>query len=222
MDSSSTHPIKPRLETIPAERGSRDRPAPLADEQLIASTGHQVVLKVYADRTFQLQLPDSTEDIFVPVGCKLFTGDPLLSGVKIKIRNSVGEIFTADGGYGIQISFSPDDHSWYRPGSNSIEMPVFSSRDPETGETSIRGSIEAIEPVSMEPGSRMSPRCKLADLIFGLSPRIRRQSGLEFKLAIFPHALPNARDSEGAYLSIEGFPHRETDWLDGDLLFDDE
>jgi len=223
LDPASPYKIETNQNAQSLGDDSRDPSQPSGDERIIASTGDQVVLKVYADRSFQLHLPHTTEGIFVPVDKELFTSDSLPDGVKIKVRNSAGEIFTAEGGYGMQISYGPNDESWYRPGSNHIEMPVFSSRDPITGEAIIvPGSGEPIKPASTESSARSSPRGKLTDLIFGLSPRIRQQSGLEFKLAIFPSAIPNGRDSEGDYLSPLDFQLHETEWLDGHLLFDDE
>jgi hypothetical protein len=223
--SSSPHQIKTGPGIRSAENDPRDHSALPASERVIASAGDQVVLKVYADRTFQVHLPDTTKDIFVAVGKDLFTSwDGIPKGVKIKIRNGAGEIFTAEGGVGMQFSYGPDGHTWYRPGTGSIEMPIFSSRRvPGTGEfIKIPGTGAPIEPVPNTSTARTSPRGKLADIIFGLSPRVRQQSGLEFKLAIIPAALPNARGSDRDYLSAEDFPRHETDWLDGNLLFDDE
>ncbi|MCX6880852.1 MAG: hypothetical protein NTW21_44685 [Verrucomicrobia bacterium] len=87
-----------------------------ASERVISTTGEEVLLKIYADRTFQLHLPENTHDIFVPVGAKLFTSetdrpDEVPDGVQIKIRNSAGEIFTAVDG----ISYGADGAGWYRP-----------------------------------------------------------------------------------------------------------
>jgi hypothetical protein len=221
---SSRHQRQAEQETHSAKNGTRNRPAQPASTRVIASAGDQVVLKVYADRTFQLHLPDSTKDIFVPVGRDLFgDANDIPPGVKIKIRNSAGEIFTGHGGRGMQVYYGPEDHGWYRPGSGRIEMPVFSTVDPTTGEqTKVPGSGEPIEPLPDTSSARISPRGKLANMITGLSPGIRQQSGLEFKLAILPFALPNVRDSEGDRLQREYFPRHETGWLDGQLLFDDE
>lgn len=200
-----------------------------AAQRVITSVGDQVILKVYADQTFQLFLPETSKNIFVLIGKELFTsvdlptGISLPFGVKIKVRNGAGEIFTAERGYGLRLWHGPGDDLWYRPGSNQIEMPIFSSRLTKTGERiDIPRSADAIHAISNEAGSRISPRGYIEDLIYGLSPRLRQQSGLEFKLAIIPTSLPNARDSEADYLSLDDFPRYETEWLDGKLLFADE
>jgi hypothetical protein len=112
---------------------------------------------------------------------------------------------------------------WQDNGAQVNELRFFSSRRTEIGETmKISGTGEPIKSVSHASSARRSPRAKLASVIFGLSPRFRQQSGLEFKLAIYPYGIPNARDSEGNYLSPDDFPRHETAWIDGNLLVDDE
>ena len=195
-----------------------------ASERVISTTGEEVLLKIYADRTFQLHLPENTNDIFVPAGEKLFTSetdcpDEVPDGVQIKIRNSAGEILTAVNG----ISYGADGAGWYRPVliPSRIRMPVFSRRRIVNGEAVAVFS----DPPKMElsaPADRISLRVKLSAMIERLPHNIRNQSGLEFKLSISPVVLFNAYDSKGDCLDRQDFPRHETGWLDGDLLFDDE
>jgi len=195
-----------------------------ASERVISTTGKEILLKIYADHTFQLYLPENTNDIFVPAGEKLFTSetdcpDEVPDGVQIKIRNSAGEILTAVDGIGN----GAEDAGWYRPVliPSRIRMPVFSRR------RIVNGEVVAIfsDPPKMElsaPTDRISPRVKLSAMIERLPHNIRNQSGLEFKLSIAPGALLNAYDSNGTRLDCRDFPRHETGWFDGGLLFDDE
>ena len=85
--SFSAHQTKTGPGIRSRESDSRDLPARPASERVIASAGDQVVLKIYADRTFQLHLPDTAKNLFVVAGQDLFTSwDGMPSGVKIKIH----------------------------------------------------------------------------------------------------------------------------------------
>lgn len=194
-----------------------------ASGMLVSTAGKKVLLNIYADGTFQLALPEHSNEIFVPKGENLLDHPAgLPRGVKIKIRNGAGEIVTASGGRGMQTLYDGEGSGWYRPGTGSIEMPVFSKR------VVIAGVVHQV-PVPSEsrpterpaPDRRISQRTRLSAMIEGLSRNFRNQSGLEFKLSIIPAGL-NAYDSAGKRLGAPDFPMAETGWLNGDLLFEDE
>jgi hypothetical protein len=231
VSSASPLPKLPRDRGIKVAGGSEARGSHSqnstslpASQRMISTAGKEIRLEIYADRTFQLHLPEDMNGIFVSRGQKLFTSEndrpgEVPDGVAIKIRNGAGEIFTVVHG----MSNGTIGEGWYRPvlEPNRIRMPVFSTRRVAMAETAPLVS----EPPKLDlsaPAERMSPRVKLSALIARLPRNIRNQSGLEFKLSIEPVDLLSAYDMKGARLNSQDFPRHETGWLNGDLLFDDE
>lgn len=220
---SPPHQIETARTIRPAKSGPRHESRSSLRQQVIATTGTQVILDVYADRTFLLHLPDRTKDIFVVQGKDLFaTWDGVPRGVKIMIRNGAGQVLTPVSSMGMQISGISAESGWHGWEPNHIEMPVFRSRLVTPGEpVDIPIPPDAIELVPRTSSARMSPRVKLADMAraFSLATReVADLEGLQFKLAFFPGQSGNARGPDGTRLTNDVYPWHETEWLDGGLL----
>jgi hypothetical protein len=151
------------------------------------------VLKVYADRTFQVHLPETTEDVFVPVGKDLFMSESLPDGVRIKIRNGNGEILTSANG---SIGWFTPAISW--SGGHVVRL------DQER---------------ELLSSDQRSADFKLSDMLMMLGRNLKNQDDLEFKLLISSNLHDFARGDDGEPLDANAFPEYETDWLDGELLF---
>lgn len=222
--TASSLDISDRSKSRGEKRAEEQRSEKISDrppgDGVLATAGEFIKLKVFSDGTFQMHLADPAGEIWVRKGTKLFAYDDLPEGVAIKIMNGAGEIFTDQEGYKIG---GLEDPSWYRPSMGRIEMPIFSTRDPVSGKwVPAPQGMDSVVAVADGVPERRSPRVSLAELRHGLSPKIRRQSGLQFKLGIFPSAMQNALSATGQRLDDETFPPSETDWLDGALLFDHE
>lgn len=151
------------------------------------------MLKVFADRIFELHLRDAAEEIFVPLGKELFTSGSLPAGVKIKIRNGNGEVLTAAFG----------SIGWYTPAIYWSGIDV----------------VWPNEERELLRADQRSADFKLSGMLMMLRRNLKNQDDLEFKLSVRLYLHDYARDAKGETLGPGMFPDYEIDWLDGGLLF---
>lgn len=226
----ATHPTSNKKTT--ATRNSADIPNPKIrqlsqrsqklppEERVIASVGNDILLKLYGDFTLQLSLPETTETIYIRKDWEIFDPDnpEPFAGIRIKIRNLRGEILTKPVEGEIRITSVYDaNNEWYSPrlAPSHIDMPKFFTR--------ANGAVIRHHYTYLKPEIRDSLRLKLSTMISRLDHLdLRSEPGLQFKLCIDPTMIARAFDASGERLKGELFPPQETEWLSGELLFDDE